>query len=66
MKKIFLTAFVAFLLVPVITFAQFDPGGDPDGEVPLDGGVTLLVAGGIVYGIKKIRNKKNHSLHKED
>ncbi len=32
------------------------PGGDPD--VPLDGGVTLLLIAGACYGIKKIRETK--------
>lgn len=40
--------------------AQFDdpgfPGGDPD--VPIDGGVGILVAAGVCYGIKKIRKTK--------
>lgn len=26
--------------------------------VPLDGGVSLLLAGGIVYGIKRLRNRR--------
>ncbi len=29
------------------------PGGDPD--VPLDGGVGVLLAAGVYYGIKKIK-----------
>ena len=29
------------------------PGGDPD--VPVDGGVAVLLVAGIVYGIRKIR-----------
>ena len=32
------------------------PGGDPD--VPIDGGMLLLLAAGIYYGVKKIGNKK--------
>jgi len=33
-----------------------DPGGgsDPD-SAPIDGGLSLLVAGGVGYGIKKAR-----------
>jgi hypothetical protein len=33
-----------------------DPGGDPD--APIDGGVGILVAAGVVYGIKKIREER--------
>jgi hypothetical protein len=32
------------------------PGDDPD--VPLDGGLSLLLAAGAVYGLKKIRQPK--------
>lgn len=36
--------------------AQIDPGGDPD--VPIDGGLSLLVAAGVGYGAKKLKKKK--------
>lgn len=37
-----------------------DPGGDPDG-IPIDGGVSLLAAAGVGYGIKKIiDHRKSH------
>ena len=29
--------------------------------VPLDGGVSLLLAGGIAYGIKRLRNRRKKS-----
>ena len=32
------------------------PGDDPD--VPVDGGVGFLVAAGIAFGVKKIRETK--------
>jgi len=39
-----------------------DSGGDPwdvqDVYVPFDGGVSLLVAAGIGYGVKKAREKR--------
>ena len=41
-----------------------DPGGNPDVGTPIDGGVSLLVAGAIGYGVKKVkdaRKKKNES-----
>jgi hypothetical protein len=46
------------LLLPVLVHAQgpSDPGGDPD--VPIDGGLSLLIAGGVGYGVKKMRAKK--------
>jgi hypothetical protein len=42
------------------------PGGDPDVAVPIDGGVSLLVAAGIAYGAKKAYDKrKSNAANKE-
>ncbi len=37
-----------------------DPGlpGGSDPDVPIDGGLSLLVIGGIGYGVKKMREKE--------
>lgn len=32
--------------------------GDPDADVPIDGGISILVAAGIGYGIKKNKERK--------
>jgi len=46
------------LLLPFLAHAQApDPGGDVD-AVPIDGGISLLVAAGVGYGIKKIKESK--------
>ena len=34
-----------------------DPGSDPD-SAPIDGGLSLLIAGGVGYGVKKAREKR--------
>lgn len=50
-----------FICVPVFSIAQigdFDPGGDPDVPVPFDGGISLLLAAGIGYGVKKAYEKR--------
>ena len=48
------------LMVSTILMAQpGDPGGDPD--LPIDGGIGLLIAAGAFYGSKKMldyRKKK--------
>jgi hypothetical protein len=48
------------LLMTTFALAQpGDPGGNPD--VPIDGGIGLLIAAGALYGSKKIyeaRRKK--------
>jgi len=50
--------------LPVLSNAQ--PGGtefdDPD--APLDGGISLLVAAGVAYGYKKMRNERKNKLNK--
>ncbi|MFY7965086.1 MAG: PID-CTERM protein-sorting domain-containing protein [Chitinophagaceae bacterium] len=57
LKAIVLLMAIVFCF-PIICQAQPDPGGAPD--VPLDGGISLvLIAGGII-GAKKVRdNQKN-------
>lgn len=67
MKK--LSIFIFFLvlfLLPVITHAQVeappDGGGDPgDLNAPIDGGLSLLLAAGTAYGVKKCRNIKKEN-----
>lgn len=49
---------IALFLVPSLLHAQPGFGDDVD-DVPLDGGLSLLVAAGVGYGAKKLRKKKN-------
>ncbi|MBN8787665.1 MAG: hypothetical protein J0I84_11300 [Terrimonas sp.] len=64
------TFFITLILMCGIAYAQdlqvqpVDPGGDPDTEVPIDGGVGLLVAAGIAYGAKKAHDKRKISREK--
>ena len=44
-----------FFLLPIYTFAQ----GDPE-AVPIDGGISLLIAAGVGYGLKKAYHHNNH------
>jgi hypothetical protein len=50
-----LLAVVLICLLPSVVFAQ-DPGGGPD--APIDGGLGLLLAAGVGYGVKKYRSRK--------
>ena len=44
-------------MLPLHSFAQ--PGFTDDvSDVPVDGGLSLLVAAGVGYGAKKIKNRK--------
>jgi hypothetical protein len=53
---------VAFLCLALFSKAQGpgDPGPDPDPAVPLDGGLTMLVAAGIGYAAKKRYDKRKN------
>lgn len=44
----------ALLVISIPVCAQGEPGDDPD--APIDGGLLLLIAGGIGYGIKKVHH----------
>jgi hypothetical protein len=54
-KILFLIIF--FIVIHSIgAYAQTDPGTEPD--VPIDGGISLLLAAGVGYGIKELRKKR--------
>ncbi len=64
MKKLLLLLSVFF--VSSLTYAQApdpgpDPGGSPGGGVPLDAGLTILLAAGAGYGVKKAYDYRNKS-----
>ena len=42
------------LLLPMIAMAQIDPPPNPD--APIDGGLSILIAAGVGYGVKKVRD----------
>ena len=46
---------IAVTVLPFFAMAQ-DPGGGPD--VPIDGGLSLLLAAGAAYGVKKYRQSR--------
>ena len=71
--KHFITALLLIITInfaPAIVRAQTGSGGldgeDPDAptNVPFDGGVSLLVAAGVAYGLKKKHDSKKE-LEKE-
>ena len=60
--KAILRVLCMFIIIIAITsikaHAQItDPGSDPD-SAPIDGGLSLLIAGGVGYGIKKVRERR--------
>ena len=52
---------IVFICLPVLLQAQVDPCNDPNNPpppscVPIDGGLSFLIAAGVVYGVKKVRD----------
>ena len=42
--------------LPLLTFAQGPP--DPE-DTPIDGGLAVLLAAGVCYGVKKYRENRS-------
>ena len=71
MMKINVLILVMVVLAPLYAVADGPPGVDNGGSdvggggggagVPLDGGLSLLAAAGVGYGIKKYRDMKKKS-----
>lgn len=53
---VFIISLTATVL-PFLVHAQ-DPGGGADAAVPIDGGLSILLAAGVGYGVKKIRDER--------
>lgn len=57
MRKIKIIISILFACLPLALLAQ--PGfGDDVPDVPIDGGLSLLIAAGAGYGAKKIHEKR--------
>ena len=70
MKKVIailphIALFVGFLFISNLAGAQGPGDGGPTPteppvtEIPIDGGASLLVAGGVALGLKKLRDRRN-------
>lgn len=67
MRKIIIMRMVVacfVVLMPLLSHAQ--PGfGDDETDVPLDGGLSLVVAAGVGYGLHKMRKHRKEQQGKE-
>ncbi len=52
MKKILIAI---MLICNINAFSQADDPADGDGTVPVDGGITLLLAAGAAYGARRLK-----------
>lgn len=68
---------ILFLLIVLLSITSMlhaagpdDPSGPGggDNDAPIDGGLSLLIAGGVGYGLKKMRekNKKHQSISQNE
>ncbi len=60
----FLPSLVLILAANAVAVAQPGSGGPEPGtpldptEIPVDGGISLLLAGGVAVGVKHLRNRR--------
>ena len=61
-KTVILTSLMILCcsLLPFFGMAQTDPGCGPD--CPIDGGLSLLLAAGVGYGVKKYKESRRSGL----
>lgn len=68
-KRLWLIVILSLIMAPVSLMAQSaldtltNPGeggggGTTDVPTPFDGGVSMLVAAGVAYGLKKVHERK--------
>jgi hypothetical protein len=59
-KRLWKVCFAAgiFLIIAVASNAQGSVEENPDTPVPIDAGISVLVAAGVGYGIKKVYDAK--------
>jgi len=57
---------LAVLLFSINLYAQPGTGTDDEMDVPIDGGVSLLMAAGIGYGAKKMKDAYQAAKQKND
>ena len=62
---------LSFCFFPLVNQAQVggppctgDPGDPCDVDTPIDGGLGLLIAVGVCYGIKKLRDEQENTANK--
>ena len=59
MKKILMILLIIAggVILPQTSSAQVDPPPDPV-DTPIDGGLSVLLGAGVVYGIKKVKERR--------
>jgi len=60
-KTLGILSLIMILSLPVKAQDDFDP---PENDIPVDGGISLLLAAGVGYGAKKLRDNKKKQNNK--
>jgi len=61
MKKLIILSLLFVATIFTVHAQPEDNGGDPlNNDVPVDGGLSILAAAGIAYGVKKRRQALKH------
>ena len=60
MKKAYriLTMVIVLTCIVSLKAMAIDDDGGIGGDVPIDGGLSLLVAAGVGYGVKKVKERR--------
>ena len=63
MKQAYKTLYmlITFTCIASLKALAIDDDGGLIDDVPIDGGLSLLVIGGIGYGARKLHGKKKHN-----
>ena len=67
MKKILMILLIIAggVILPQTSSAQVDPPPDPV-DTPIDGGLSVLLGAGVVYGIKKVKERRKAQKEQQD
>ncbi|HMZ47041.1 MAG TPA: hypothetical protein PLU36_09580 [Chitinophagaceae bacterium] len=60
-KLLRLTGILAIVMLIAIPVMAQDNFPDPEDDIPVDGGLTLLLAAGAGLGAKKLRDKRKQN-----
>jgi hypothetical protein len=57
---------IVFICLPSLVQAQFPNCPDVTQPCPIDGGLSLLIAAGVGYGVKKVRDSRRQKQAEEN
>ena len=59
MSTLFIAAMIIYLFMPFLSNAQPPIFTEDVEDLPIDGGLSLLIAAGVGYGIKRLKTSKH-------